>query len=101
MHFHIHADGSDFIVSDPYDAKEGSTILSYSRSSGGNSDSGSGFGTDPGSEDENLALCFNVTILGDSIVEDNLEYIHLQVDFGDIFVDNITLIILDDDSKSL
>ena len=90
-------------MSYPYDAEVVSPILgsgSESDHSGyGNAidpDSSTG-GSSPRKADEDH--CFTVTIIGDSIVEDASEYIVLQVDFGDVFVHNITLIIVDDDSK--
>ena len=67
--------------------------------SGSGNDSGSGSGDLPINADDNRGCCFTVTIFGDSIVEDLLEFVDLQVDFGDIFVDNITITIQDDDSK--
>ena len=93
--YKINADGSDFKVSGPYYAE----VVSSNGSN--DSGSGSGSGIDPENENDYLLSCFIITIIGDSIVEDMLECIDVQVDFGDIFVDNVTLIILDDDSKFL
>lgn len=95
------ADGGDFNITYPYDAEVESTH-SDNGSHSDYSHSGSGFdGIDPGSDrdDDNLVSCFSVTIIGDSVVEEALEYIDLRVEFGGIFVDNFKLIILDDDSK--
>ena len=106
-----YTDGSDFNISYPHDAEVVSPNLGSGSDSGLGSDH-SGYGYDSinpdtsrssnsprKADDDDLDHCFNVTIIGDSIVEGLLEYIALRVDFGDIFVHNITLIILDDDSE--
>ena len=46
-----------------------------------------------------LEFCFNVTIIGDSAVEDNFEYAEIQVAVRNVTNKHVTIIIQDDDGE--